>query len=95
MGWNKLNTDGSWHQMNNGAGSGGVFRGSEGEWLGGFMYRVGNGDVHEAELRAVIQGLRLAWNLGFRKLFVKLDSAMVVQWLKNKDRSSADFILVI
>ncbi|GAU43243.1 hypothetical protein TSUD_241340 [Trifolium subterraneum] len=56
-GWVKLNTDGSCRKDGR-SGCGGVIRGSEGEWIGGFAKFVGRSNVYVAELWGVFEGLK-------------------------------------
>ncbi|EEF46185.1 conserved hypothetical protein [Ricinus communis] len=70
-GWFKLNADGCCKQVRRIAGGGGIIRDS-----------IGMG----AELWAVLQGLILAWNNGFHKLLVEVDSAIVADWLSSKNK---------
>ena len=48
-GWVKLNTDGSCRE-NGRAGCGGIIRGSDGEWLGGFSKSIGVCSAYMVEL---------------------------------------------
>lgn len=80
-GWVKLNIDGSVRLQNNLTGCGGVIRGKDGEWKSGFCYRLGCTNTSLVELWAVFHGLRLTWSLGFKKVFVEIDSDQVVHWL--------------
>lgn len=74
VGWVTFNTDGSYREGDDLGGCGGVFRGCNGEWLAGFCYRIGGCNALLAEVWAVLQGLRIAWDKGFRKLNVEVDS---------------------
>jgi ribonuclease HI len=78
----RLNTDGAYkeHKI---AGCGGVLRGADGEWLGGYAKCVGLCSAFVAELWGVVEGLRYAHRLGFRKIQLSVDSAAVVQVLAN------------
>ncbi|MCH98804.1 ribonuclease H protein, partial [Trifolium medium] len=60
------NTDGA-RKDNNKAGCGGIIRGNQGEWLGGFAKGVGECSAFIAELWGVFEGLSLAKRMGFRK----------------------------
>lgn len=62
----KLNTNGSWRQGDNLIGGGGLLCGSDGSWIYGF-WSCGRGDnAFMAELEALRDGLRMAWNQGCR-----------------------------
>ncbi|GAU25543.1 hypothetical protein TSUD_259770 [Trifolium subterraneum] len=78
----KLNTDGASKKMQL-AGCGGVVRGSQGEWIGGYAKCVGMCNAFVAELWGVLEGLRFVRNMGFRKVELCIDSQFVVQVIKN------------
>jgi ribonuclease HI len=78
----KLNTDGA-YKADQAAGCGGVIRGSQGEWLGGFAKGVGLCSAFAAELWGVLEGLTQVYRMGFRKVELEIDSEAVVSVLKN------------
>ena len=71
------------------AGGGGVFRGWNGERLGGFVEKMGVHSSVRAKLRAVLRGLLLAREKGYKKLVVYVDSIIVVGLLKGNMTCSA------
>ncbi|MCI02556.1 ribonuclease H protein, partial [Trifolium medium] len=73
----KLNTDGAWKHHNI-AGCGGIIRGSQGEWLGGFAKGVGSYSAFVAELWGVFEGLSHARRLSFSAVELNIDSVTVV-----------------
>ncbi|MCI24501.1 ribonuclease H protein, partial [Trifolium medium] len=77
-GWVKVNTDGACKEGRI-AGCGGLIRGSDGEWLGGFAKFLGACSAYVAELWGVLEGLNLARRLGFRAVELHVDSDVVVQ----------------
>jgi ribonuclease HI len=81
-GWVKLNSDGSCKD-NGIAGCGGIIRGSDGEWLGGFAKRIGKCSAYMAELWGVYEGLRYVRRLGFQAIEVEIDSSLVVNILNS------------
>ncbi|MCH94327.1 putative non-LTR retroelement reverse transcriptase, partial [Trifolium medium] len=83
----KLNTDGAYkeHVV---AGCGGLIRGSQEEWLGGFAKCVGLCSAFVAELWGVYEGLRYAHRLGFRRVELHSDSVAVVRVLKKGSSTS-------
>ncbi|KAK2365828.1 heat shock 70 kDa protein [Trifolium repens] len=83
----KLNTDGA-YKVSQVAGCGGVIRGCQGEWLGGFAKCVGLCSAFIAELWGVVEGLRLAHRLGFKKVELNIDSEAVVHVVNNGISSS-------
>jgi ribonuclease HI len=84
----KLNTDGAFKDKKI-AGCGGVIRGTEGEWLGGFAKCVGFCSAFVAELWGVVEGLRYAYRLGFKQIELNIDSEAVVRVIKNGTSNSA------
>jgi ribonuclease HI len=82
-----LNTDGAYkdHQI---AGCGGVIRGNQGEWLGGFAKCVGLCSAFVAELWGVVEGLRYAYRLGFRKIQLSVDLLLLFRFfIKSRQRA--------
>ncbi|MCI36758.1 ribonuclease H protein, partial [Trifolium medium] len=84
----KLNTDGAYKDKHV-AGCGGVICGNQGEWLGGYAKCVGLCSAFVAELWGVVEGLRYAYRLGFKKIELNVDSEVVVRVLKNGTSNSA------
>jgi len=76
-GWWVLNADGAVRGALGLAGAGGVVRGYQGKWVVGFSEPLGRCSVTQAELRAVLRGLRIAKEAGIRKLWVQVDSKVV------------------
>ncbi|GLT95486.1 hypothetical protein SLE2022_131660 [Rubroshorea leprosula] len=76
----KLNTDGS--VIGNGkAAGGGVFRDSNGNWILGFVRRIGSTDSLSTELWALRDGLKLAVDFQFTHIIVETDSYIASQLL--------------
>ena len=61
----KFNTDGCWRVRDSVASGGGVLRDHCGDWQWGFNVKVEQCSFEEAELWALIIGLRQAWDIGF------------------------------
>ncbi|KAK2422059.1 Polynucleotidyl transferase, ribonuclease H superfamily protein [Trifolium repens] len=80
--WIKLNTDGA-SRRNNSAGCGGLLRNSNGQWLGGFSRHLGTCNAYIAELWGVLDGLKLAYERGFKKIELHIDSNAMVQTLQS------------
>lgn len=75
----KLNVDGSFMPAISSMGTGGVLRNHQGNWVAGFSTFEGKGDILQAELLAVKNGLTLAWQLGFRKIHCETDCLEAIQ----------------
>jgi ribonuclease HI len=88
-GWVVLNTDGA-ENSDHIFGCGGLIRGSTGIWLGGFSKGLGVCSIEVAELWGAWEGLKLAWNQGYRKVELRLDAMNVVKIL-NREKSVTNF----
>ncbi|CAN1180887.1 Putative ribonuclease H protein At1g65750 [Linum perenne] len=77
-GWVVLNTDGSVIPGNSMAAAGGLIRTNDGRGLLAYCVNLGKCSIMRAELRGVIEGLRLAWNHGYRKVAVRVDSRAIL-----------------
>jgi ribonuclease HI len=84
----KLNTDGA-YKKDQIAGCGGIIRGNQGEWLGGYAKCVGLCSAFVAELWGVLEGLRCVRRLGFMNVELNIDSVAVVQVLKERRFNSS------
>ncbi|XP_061355349.1 uncharacterized protein LOC133299869 [Gastrolobium bilobum] len=82
--WIKLNTDGAAKGSPGVAACGGLCRGSDGQWLGGFAYHVGIVSAFTAELWGILKGLEFTWNKGFRKIIIESDSTSVITLFTSK-----------
>lgn len=69
-----LNVDGSSLGNPGPTGFGGLVRNPDGSWLFGFSGHVGISDVLKAELLGIYNGLKLAWDRGYRHLTCYTDS---------------------
>ncbi|GAU49779.1 hypothetical protein TSUD_141690 [Trifolium subterraneum] len=62
---------------------GGIVRGDQGEWIGGYAKGVGSCSAFKAELWGVLEGLRYVRSLGFNKIELNIDSEVVVRVIKT------------
>lgn len=76
-GWVKLNVDGASHRNPGTTGGGGVLRNQNSQWIRGFTANFGTCSSVKAELLALLQGLRMAWMYGVKKLIIEVDSMSV------------------
>ncbi|CAN1848413.1 Putative ribonuclease H protein At1g65750 [Linum perenne] len=81
--WVTINTDGSVTQPLSHAAGGGVIRNSHGAKLACFAANFGRCSIMRAELRAAALGLTLAWDLGFRRVNLQLDSLAAIAAIKG------------
>ncbi|CAN1229118.1 Putative ribonuclease H protein At1g65750 [Linum perenne] len=77
-----LNTDGSRISQSGATAIGGIIRDSMGNLVRAFCANIGNCSITRAELRAIIEGLKLAWSLGIKKVAIQSDSAAAVAMLQ-------------
>jgi ribonuclease HI len=89
VGWVAVNTDGA-KSMSHSSGCGGLVHGSMGEWLGGFAKGLGECSIEMAELWGAWEGLKLAWELGFKHVELRLDALHVVKML-TKEKPATTF----
>jgi ribonuclease HI len=76
--WVKLNCDGAYKESVDIAGCGGLIRDSNGQWLKGYVWKIGTCDVLYAEMWGMYEGLRIARRQGFSQLIVESDSKLLV-----------------
>ena len=88
IGWYKLNTYGFCKGRDKSASAGGIIRDNKGCWIEGFSIKLGSCSETEAEIWAVIYGLRMAWDQGIQRLVVEFDSSPVAKWLNTKEKGS-------
>jgi hypothetical protein len=77
-----INIDGACKEQRQ-AGCGGIVRGDQGEWIGGYAKGVGRSSAFIAELWGVLEGLRYVRSLGFNKIELNIDSEVVVRVIKT------------
>ncbi|CAN0877469.1 Putative ribonuclease H protein At1g65750 [Linum grandiflorum] len=79
-----MNTDGSVIQPSRAAAGGGILQNSRGICQAAFAANYGICTITRAELRAALTGLHLAWDLGYRKVDLQVDSMTVVSLLQSQ-----------
>ncbi|XP_042038362.1 uncharacterized protein LOC121784263 [Salvia splendens] len=87
--WVKLNTDGAFSTSTGQAGGRGVVRGSDGSLLRAFCTPLVAASGFEAELLALLHGLRMAMEFT-SQVWVELDAAAVVAVFTSDRRGAAD-----
>lgn len=80
--WVKLNTDGAC-KGGNIAGCGGIIRGSDGEWIGGFAKFIGDCSAFVVELWGVLEGLRYVRRMGYTLVELNVDCVSVEKTIKE------------
>lgn len=82
--WIKVNTDGAYSPATPGCACGGVIRDEQGNFIQAFMFKGYEGDSLTSELWGCFHGLKLSWDLGFRKVMLEVDSTEAIELLKNE-----------
>ncbi|CAN1187202.1 Putative ribonuclease H protein At1g65750 [Linum perenne] len=82
-GWFTLNSDGSLYSNPNKAASGGLLRNDNCRFVYAFTANLGICSIMRAELKGTIEGMKLAWDKGMRKLRVQSDSKVVVDMISS------------
>ena len=94
-GWVMLNTDGASKGNSGVAGAGGLIRSHRGEVFEIFAMNCGICSCMRAELLAVQRGLSIAWNGGYRKVQVRIDSESVMRLLQGEAIRNSPYIHII
>lgn len=81
--WVKVNTDATFDKDTGLMACGGLVRDSDGRWLGGFSKNLSKGSIFEAEIWGILEGIKLVWDLGFRKVVVEADSLGAINLCDN------------
>ena len=63
----------------------GLVRDDKGQWQGGFSIQILCSTIQEEESRALLLGLKMARDMGIRKLIVEIDSLKVFGWVTSLD----------
>nr|KYP65750.1 Putative ribonuclease H protein At1g65750 family [Cajanus cajan] len=82
-----LNVDGCWFSDQSRLGFGGLIRDVSGHWLAGFSGNFSHGDPSLTELLAILEGLKIAWHMGFKTVQCMIDSMDIVQSLLHRDQA--------
>ncbi|KAK9019570.1 hypothetical protein V6N11_054088 [Hibiscus sabdariffa] len=93
-GWIMGNVDAAVNPSDGSVAVGGVFRDDSGFWLSGFSRRIGRCSVLIVELLAVRDGLRHAWELGFRYIELETDNKEVANICNGSSKTLARSALV-
>lgn len=91
-GWIKLNSDRAVSNLERRTFIGGVLRYSNTNWLWGYVMSFDNKSVFKVETRAMLEGLFLAWDKGFRKVEVECDNTLLVELLLSGGGASSSLM---
>ncbi|CAN1171162.1 Putative ribonuclease H protein At1g65750 [Linum perenne] len=87
-GWSTLNTDGSCIHGSGSTAIGGLIRDDRGKFVHAFCGNIGNCSITRAEIKAIVEGLKLAWDVGIRRIHVQSDSRAAISILQKEDADS-------
>ena len=83
VGWFRLNSDGSALGNPGPAGSGGLIRNGEGEWVCGYARKIGTITSFAAELWGLRDGILQCLNLQLPAVEIEIDAKSIVELLNN------------
>ena len=84
----KLNTNGASKRNLGQVGSGGLIKNSLSGWLSGFNRNVGICSSYKAELWEILEGLKLALKIGYKKVVMEANSRLIVKKLSKQCNAS-------
>ncbi|CAN1823299.1 Putative ribonuclease H protein At1g65750, partial [Linum perenne] len=79
-----LNTGGSRYSHSGSTAIGDLIRDDGGRFIQAFTAYIGDCSITKAELSAIIQGLKLAWAIGIRRIIVRSDSRTYMSILQRE-----------
>ncbi|CAN1811165.1 Putative ribonuclease H protein At1g65750 [Linum perenne] len=82
-GWSTLNTDGSRFSRKGATAIGGLIRNEHDIFVQAFCANIGNCSITRAEIKAIVEGMKMAWSLGIRKLNIQSDSRVEIGILSS------------
>ncbi|CAN1130091.1 Putative ribonuclease H protein At1g65750, partial [Linum perenne] len=80
-----LNSDGAVDRGTKKASTRGILRSSDGMCLLAYTMNLGYCSITRAEMRGAIEGLKRAWEAGFRRIILQMDSMAAISLLFNGD----------
>lgn len=93
--WIKVNVDGAANMTAGKAGAGGLIRNAYGCWIAGFCASIGKASNVAAEMWAMIHGLRIAWEMGYRSLILETDSRTGLELIRQAPVESPHYNLIL
>ncbi|CAI0471250.1 unnamed protein product [Linum tenue] len=81
--WIQIQSDGSVHHDSGKAAAGGLFRDHLGRCHRAFVCNLGSCSITSAELKGAMEGLKIAWDEGYRKIELNLDSETAISIINN------------
>ncbi|CAL1407399.1 unnamed protein product [Linum trigynum] len=83
QGWVQIQTDGFVLSPSGKAAAGGLIRDCLGRCSAAFANNLGNCSITAAELKGAVAGLQMAWDKGYRKVHLNLDSSTAMSIIRN------------
>ncbi|CAN1845776.1 Putative ribonuclease H protein At1g65750 [Linum perenne] len=83
-GWVTVNSDGSVLGPRGRASAGGILRQANGQGICAYAINLGVCSITRAEIRGALEGIKQAWNAGYRRVEVQLDSQAAIAILLDK-----------
>ncbi|MBA0874777.1 hypothetical protein Goshw_021955 [Gossypium schwendimanii] len=80
-GWIKHNTDEAMSYISNWASMGGMIRDADARWLCWFSMAVSKETIFRIEARAILEGLPIAWEKGFKQVKLECDNVFLAKAL--------------
>ncbi|CAN1826455.1 Putative ribonuclease H protein At1g65750, partial [Linum perenne] len=87
-GWLILNTDGSVDHRSGRAAADSLLRDVEGRCLFAFTMNIGCCSITRAEMRGALEGLHRAWDAGYRRVILRIDSRAAMTLLATGDTTT-------
>ncbi|CAN1797111.1 Putative ribonuclease H protein At1g65750 [Linum perenne] len=81
VGWITVNSDGSFDARLGRAAAGGLARDSEGRCRFAYTMNLGSCSITRAEMRGASEGLRRAWDVGFRRVELQLQLRFLIRMI--------------
>ncbi|CAN1162008.1 Putative ribonuclease H protein At1g65750, partial [Linum perenne] len=72
----------------------GLLRDDGGRFIRAFTANIGDCSITRAELSAIVQGLRMAWSIGIRKIVVQSDSRAAISLFNGAATDHQHAILI-
>ncbi|CAN1823701.1 Putative ribonuclease H protein At1g65750 [Linum perenne] len=63
----------------------GLIRDARGSFIQAYIANIGDCSITRAEIRAIVEGTKLAWSLGIRKLNIQSDSSTAISLLSTDE----------
>ncbi|CAN1334386.1 Putative ribonuclease H protein At1g65750, partial [Linum perenne] len=94
-GWSTLNTDGLRISHTGETSIGGLIRDEKGGYVCAFCANIGNCSITRAELKAIVEGLKLAWSQGIRRVVIQTDLRAAVSILQQEDGNTSQHAALV